>query len=85
MAKNSLQDLANNHEDQIEHLDAAIGHVDALLASDDSSVKAVRGILFSLSQTLGNRVGDPNLPEHIQTGYAKLHDVVNLLHAKLGV
>ncbi len=85
MMKNRLQEMASNHEDQMEHLDAAINHVDALLASDDSSVKAVRGILFSLSQTLGSKVGDPNLPDHIQTGYAKLHDAVNFLHSKLGI
>lgn len=67
-----------------EHFDAAIGHVDSLWSSGNIAASAARGILYSIVETLGTFVGDPDLPEHVRTGYVGLLESARELRVKIG-
>ena len=43
-----------------------------------------KGILYSLIETLGALVGDPDLPEHSRVGYEGLLETARELRAKIG-
>ncbi len=66
-----------------EHFDAAIGHVDTLWSSGAIAASAARGILYSIVETLGTLVGDPDLPEHARAGYVGLLESARELRAKI--
>jgi hypothetical protein len=55
-----------------DHFDAAINHVDSSYSSGVLAAKAAKGILYSVIETLGTLVGDPDLPEHARSGYQAL-------------
>jgi hypothetical protein len=55
-----------------EHFDAAIAHVDHSYAKGVMAAGAAKGILYSVIETLGTLVGDPDLPEHARSGYQAL-------------
>ncbi|CAB3755636.1 hypothetical protein [Paraburkholderia humisilvae] len=67
----------------IEHLDAAVTHVGEMVSSGNIAVAAARGILYSLIETLGTLVGDPDLPEHARSGYEGLLETARELRAKI--
>jgi hypothetical protein len=67
-----------------EHFDAAIGHVDSLWSSGNIAASAARGILYSIVETLGTFVGDPDLPEHVRAGYVGLLESARELRVKIG-
>jgi hypothetical protein len=67
-----------------EHFDAAIGHVDSLWSSGNIAASAARGILYSIVETLGTFVGDPDLPEHARAGYVGLLESARELRVKIG-
>jgi hypothetical protein len=66
-----------------EHFDAAIGHVDTQWSSGTLATSAARGILYSIVETLGTLVGDPDLPEHARVGYLGLLESARELRAKI--
>jgi hypothetical protein len=55
-----------------EHFDAAISHIDESYATGIMAAGAAKGILYSVIETLGTLVGDPDLPEHARSGYQAL-------------
>ncbi len=67
-----------------EHFDAAIGHVDTLWSSGNIAASAARGILYSIVETLGAFIGDPDLPEHARAGYEGLLESARELRARIG-
>jgi hypothetical protein len=67
----------------IEHLDAAVTHVGEMVSSGNIAASAARGILYSLIETLGTLVGDPDLPAHARAGYEGLLETARELRAKL--
>jgi hypothetical protein len=67
-----------------EHLHAAVTHLGESIDSGHIASSAAKGILYSLVETLGVLVGDPNLPEHARSGYEGLLEVARELRAKLG-
>lgn len=67
----------------LEHLDAALSHVDQQVSSGSIASGAAKGILYSLIETLGAFVGDPDLPEHARSGYQGLLEAARELRAKL--
>jgi hypothetical protein len=67
----------------LEHLDAAVSHVHEMVTSGNIAVSAARGILYSLIETLGALVGDPDLPEHARSGYEGLLETARELRVKL--
>jgi hypothetical protein len=68
---------------ELEHLDAALSHVDQQVSSGSIASGAAKGILYSLIETLGTFVGDPDLPEHARSGYEGLLEAARELRAKL--
>jgi hypothetical protein len=67
----------------LEHLDAAVSHVHEMVSSGNIAASAARGILYSLIETLGALVGDPDLPEHARSGYEGLLETARELRVKL--
>jgi hypothetical protein len=67
----------------LENLDAALSHVDQQVTSGSIASGAAKGILYSLIETLGAFVGDPDLPEHARSGYEGLLEAARELRAKL--
>ncbi len=69
---------------ELDNLNDALDHVDTLLSSGNIAVSAAKGILYSLIETLGALVGDPDLPEHSRAGYEGLLETARELRAKIG-
>ncbi|MFC0399758.1 hypothetical protein [Paraburkholderia rhizosphaerae] len=67
----------------MKHLDAAVTHVGEMVSSGNIAASAARGILYSLIETLGTLVGDPDLPEHARSGYEGLLETARELRAKV--
>jgi len=82
MTDNS-SDKPTSAQPQPEQLDAAITHVSELVHSGDIAASAARGLVYSLIETLGVLVGDPDLPAHVRSGYEGLLETARELSAKL--
>jgi hypothetical protein len=67
----------------LEHLDAAVSHVNELVSSGSIATSAARGLVYSLIETLGTLLGDPDLPEHARSGYEGLLESARELRVKL--
>lgn len=82
---NQKPDDARPHDDKpkLEQLEAAVDHLHDSIQSQSIAAGAAKGILFSLIETLGALVGDPDLPEHARSGYEALRDKANELKANL--
>ncbi|WP_246792749.1 hypothetical protein [Burkholderia perseverans] len=57
---------------QLEQMEAAVDHLHASVASQSIATGAAKGLAFSLIETLGTLIGDPDLPEHARSGYEAL-------------
>ena len=68
---------------EIEQLDAALSHVNQQVSTGGIASGAAKGIVYSLIETLGALVGDPDLPEHARSGYEGLLEAARELRAKL--
>ena len=66
-----------------DHFDAAISHVDHSYASGAMAAGAAKGILYSVIETLGTLIGDPDLPEHARSGYQALRASALELRSKI--
>jgi hypothetical protein len=67
----------------LDHLNAAFTHVDEGVKSGKIAAGAARGLVYSLVETLGALVGDPDLPEHARSGYQGLLEAARELRVKL--
>lgn len=67
----------------LEYLNAAFTHVDQGVQSGSIAAGAARGLVYSLIETLGALVGDPDLPEHARAGYEGLLEAARELRVKL--
>jgi hypothetical protein len=61
----------------------AVNHIDEAVASETIAIGAAKGIAFSLVETLGAMVGDPDLPNHLKSGYMGALDLAVELESKL--
>ena len=61
----------------------AVQHIDEAVASKSIASRAAKGIVYSLVETLGSMVGDPDLPAHLKSGYMGALDLAVQLEAKL--
>ncbi|MGI4816172.1 MAG: hypothetical protein ACRYG5_15150 [Janthinobacterium lividum] len=68
---------------ELAHLDAALVHVDTSMSSGNIAASAAKGIVYSVIETLGTVVGDPDLPAHARSGYEALLETARELRAKL--
>ncbi|MHB8353182.1 MAG: hypothetical protein ACYDCF_01935 [Burkholderiales bacterium] len=66
-----------------EHLEAALEHLDSALSSGSIAAGAAKGLIYSVVETLGVLVGDPDLPEHARSGYEGLLETARELRAKI--
>ena len=55
----------------------------SLVKSGGIASGAAKGLLYSLIETLGTLVGDPDLPEHARSGYEGLLETARELRTKL--
>ena len=83
MTRDVSQKQEAGERPDLEHLDAAISHVDQLVNSGGIASGAAKGLLYSLIETLGTLVGDPDLPEHARSGYEGLLETARELRVKL--
>jgi hypothetical protein len=67
----------------LENLNAAFTHVDEGVKSGSIAKGAAKGLVFSLIETLGALVGDPDLPEHARSGYEGLLEAARELRVRL--
>ncbi|SAL79414.1 major surface protein 3 [Caballeronia choica] len=79
------RDPANIEREQpeLEHFDAALTHVDDSVAAGRMAAGAAKGILYSIIETLGTLVGDPDLPSHARSGYEGLLETARELRARV--
>jgi hypothetical protein len=61
----------------------AVNHIDEAVTNKTIAIGAAKGIVYSLVETLGTMVGDPDLPAHIKSGYMGALDLAVELEAKL--
>ena len=61
----------------------AVNHIDQAVAGNTIAPAAAKGIVYSLVETLGSMVGDPDLPAHLKSGYMGALDLAVELEAKL--
>ena len=61
----------------------AVNHIDEAVANKTIAISAAKGIVYSLVETLGAIVGDPDLPAHLKSGYMGALDLAVDLEAKL--
>jgi hypothetical protein len=66
-----------------EHLEAALKHLDHAVTSGDIAAGAAKGLIYSVVETLGVLVGDPDLPEHARAGYEGLLETARELRARI--
>ncbi|CAG9181886.1 hypothetical protein CURE108131_14740 [Cupriavidus respiraculi] len=73
---------ADNRPD-VEHLSDALDHINSAVQQDSIAVGAARGLVYSVIETLGTLVGDPDLPEHARSGYEGLLETAREIRARL--
>ena len=61
----------------------AVNHIDEAVKTNTIAIGAAKGIVFSLVETLGAMVGDPDLPNYLKSGYMGALDLAAGLEAKL--
>ncbi|RDK02053.1 hypothetical protein [Paraburkholderia lacunae] len=83
MTQDETPKPSTDDKPDLEHLDAALTHVDQQVSSGSIASGAAKGILYSLIETLGALVGDPDLPAHARSGYEGLLETARELRARL--
>jgi hypothetical protein len=61
----------------------AVNHIDESVTNNSIAASAAKGLVYSLVETLGTMVGDPDLPAHLKSGYMGALDLAVELEAKL--
>ena len=60
----------------------AVNHIDEAVSNKSIAIGAAKGIVYSLVETLGTMVGDPDLPAHLKSGYMGALDLAVELETK---
>lgn len=69
---------------QFEHISAAVDHLETGVTTGSIATGAAKGILYGLFEAVGTIIGDPDLPEHMRSGYEGIQETLRELGAKLG-
>ena len=69
---------------QFEDISAAVDHLESSVSAGSIAAGAAKGIHYGLFEAVGTIIGDPDLPEHIRSGYDGLQETLRELGAKLG-
>ena len=52
-------------------------------AGQEIMSSTAKGLVYGLGETLGSMLGDPNLPEHMRSGYQGLVEMVRKVEARI--
>lgn len=66
-----------------EHFVDAINHLDNSLTNSDLLQSTAKGLIYSILETLGSVVGDPDLPSHLRSGYEGAIEMTRQVEAKI--
>ncbi|GJG95770.1 hypothetical protein [Cupriavidus pauculus] len=66
-----------------DQLSDALAHLNSAVESDSIAIGAAKGLVYSVMETLGTLIGDPDLPEHARSGYEGLLETARELRARL--
>ncbi len=66
-----------------EHLSDALEHISSAVEAESIASGAAKGLVYSIIETLGALVGDPDLPEHARSGYQGLLETAREIRARL--
>ena len=83
MPKESQEELGPDGLPGHDYFLDAVNHIDEAVSNKSIASSAAKGIVFSLVETLGTMVGDPDLPAHLKSGYMGALDLAVELEAKL--
>ena len=61
----------------------AVNHIDQAVTSKSIALSAAKGIIYSITETLGSMIGDPDLPSHLRSAYKGVLEVAHELEAKI--
>ena len=75
--------MSSKKHANIEHIRAAIDHIDESVKKNSIAVSAALGIIYSITETLGTLIGDPDLPKHVHSGYESLAEIALELQTKI--
>lgn len=67
----------------VDHLSDALAHLNSAVETNSIATGAARGLVYSVMETLGTLIGDPDLPEHARSGYEGLLETARELRARL--
>ncbi|MBU6468219.1 MAG: hypothetical protein KGN31_06750 [Betaproteobacteria bacterium] len=71
-------------EEQAQLLIDAVAHLKSETERHDHVTGALRGLVYSVIETLGQLVGDPDLPEHVKSGIEGALEVAREIQHKIG-
>ena len=83
MSKENKEVLGSDGLPSHDYFMDAVNHIDEAVTNNTIAISAAKGIIFSLVETLGAMVGDPDLPNHLKSGYMGALDLAVVLEAKL--
>jgi hypothetical protein len=66
-----------------ERLSDALEYITDAVENDSIATGAAKGLLYSVMETLGTVIGDPDLPAHVRSGYEGLLEKARELRARL--
>jgi len=67
----------------VEHMSDALEHIHSAVEADSIAAGAAKGLIYSIIETLGALVGDPDLPEHVRSGYLGLLETAREIRARV--
>jgi len=67
----------------VAHLGDALEHLNTAVESNSIATGAARGLVYSVMETLGTLIGDPDLPEHARSGYEGLMETAREIRARI--
>ncbi|QWD77388.1 hypothetical protein [Polynucleobacter sp. MWH-Svant-W18] len=83
MPKETIEELGLDGLPGHDYFLDAVNHIDEAVANNTIAAGAAKGIIYSVVETLGTMVGDPDLPAHLKSGYMGALDLAVELEAKL--
>ena len=67
----------------LENIASAVNHLDHSVKTQSISLSAALGLIYSITETLGVLIGDPDLPRHIHSGYEGLAEIALELQTRI--
>lgn len=67
----------------LENIASAVDHIGHSVKTQSISLSAALGLIYSITETLGVLIGDPDLPRHIHSGYEGLAEIALELQTRI--